>query len=397
MSDLLWEKVDTDEECIPKLKQEEPYSDGGSFDSGENDSFSASKNECTLKDGFRNNPLRVRTRATKLKKCSYNDNPQKSNAKNVRKTKIKHRQSRNIDRKSNSREGINQYVRVQKSRYASDRENHNKSTVESVERFIGSPSKKRCRKKKEDVVNELLTRQLSIMWCLKEFEAKPCDTLGATANHKANVLGQVIRQGKDIYFQPTNSAISETSEDGSSTSRDHTRDKNKSCKVSIQNDAGTVENLHRPSEIEDGEIESSGLESGEIESDTTSNTVDKTNSHVHPKKKKKAKKAKRKLTSEKYQTSFYRGNLRKPHTMSKRATRSSHRHSRTRLLSSNKISRGKSQSSCTIKCHNETFFDGDFRVTKRIHDHCIGSQPPPREKDRSRAKTRSVHSRGGNR
>ena len=231
-------------------------------------------------------------------------------------------------------------------------------------------SKKRSRRKKIDAskrVNELLAQQLSIMWCLKEFESKP-SSIPTEANHETNVIGQVIQQGQELYFQPTIPTSSEISETESSASRATSTNYHKSQAERNTHTRKSRDNHHNTTEPEEGEIDS----------DTTSNSH-----HLHPltsapkTNKMRSKKQNRTVVSEKRQGSNQRRSLRKRNHKYQNKSRwglrsKSNRAQRSKCSEGKDYSRGKNTRQ--TRYQNETTCNSRSRAEARDSHSAVANR-----------------------
>ena len=287
MSDLLWERVDTDDECIPRMKQDNYLSEGelSDFEDGEYDSYSCSSYQSLKNDD-----------AYDIRKERYSNKSNKIGIVSSKKTS----QAPKLLGPINTRDPNH-------PDFFTDHKMSHRNVIKHADNFgstCSTSSKKRSRRKKIDAskrVNELLAQQLSIMWCLKEFESKP-SSIQAEANQETNVIGQVIQQGQELYFQPSIPTSSEISETESSASRATSTNYHKSQMNRNTHTRSSRDNPHNTTEPEEGEIDS----------DTTSNSH-----HLHlitsaPKTNKmRSKKQNHTVLSEKRQGSNQRRSLRK--------------------------------------------------------------------------------------
>ena len=384
MSDLLWEKVDTDDECMPRLKQETLTSEEDSIDS-DHDTFSNSICDYFINEESGRHEKNVNDRFEEYNKSGYKCSTVTDSkfplTKNVTKSTSKQRKVAHLG-VGNQNTQTNEQIPMSVKNISTSHTNHSGKKVTNFDDFRISSTTKKPRKRITDTskkVNDLLTQQLSIMWCLKEFENKPSDTEGDSDN-KSNVLGQVIRQGKDIYFQPT--AISPpdlVSEGAASTTRVCTRTRQKQHKASATKLGSTASNSHQTSE----------LESGEIESDTTTISVDPPKAIKKIKKKKKTKKSKR--ASSAYRRSIYRGKHHGRHHIPKTRTTTRQSHAVNRY-SYSKHSGWKESLS-----RDNHFASSEDEMERRRNSAGNQYNPSRRtstESNRSRDKSRSIHSRG---
>ena len=287
MSDLLWERVDTDDECIPRMKQDNYLSEGelSDFEDGEYDSYSCSSYQSLKNDD-----------AYDIRKERYSNKSNKIGIVTSKKTS----QAPKLLGPINTRDPNH-------PDFFTDHKMSRRNVIKHADNFgstCSTSSKKRSRRKKIDAskrVNELLAQQLSIMWCLKEFESKP-SSIQAEANQETNVIGQVIQQGQELYFQPSIPTSSEISETESSASRATSTNYHKSQTERNTHTRKSRDNPHNTTEPEEGEIDS----------DTTSNSH-----HLHPitsapkTNKMRSKKQNHTKLSEKRQGSNQRRSLRK--------------------------------------------------------------------------------------
>lgn len=383
MSDLLWEKVDTDDECIPRRKQDPPtseedslYSDTDTNSNQQLDSFLNDESgmfDENVKEQFKH----INSRWYNRRSAADVKFPTQNNVPNV---KLKRKKSASLGLRNKNTQIKNQDSISVNTVQCNETTKYGQ-IVTKYDESRRSSMTKRSRKKKTDVdkkVNELLTQQLSIMWCLKEFENKPSDTDGESDN-KANVLGQVIRQGKDIYFQPSISSISQNiANEGPSTSLNSVKSRIKKQKASSTTLGNTTSTSHQISE----------LESGEIESDTTTLSLDTPNNIKRVKKKKKPKKSKRSCSVYSKYTSSGREQIYSHVPKSQSRTR--HCHARNRFPY-NKFSTRRASSKYI---HAVSSSDDRERTKILENDEYKPSRRISTESNRSRDKSRSTHIRG---
>ena len=287
MSDLLWERVDTDDECIPRIKQDNYLSEGelSDFEDGEYDSYSCSSYQSLKNDDEYD-----------IRKERHSNKSNKIGIVSSKKTS----QTPKLMRPINT-------MNLNHSNFFVDQKKSHRNVIKHADNFhstCSTSSKRRSRRKKIDAskrVNELLAQQLSIMWCLKEFESKP-SSIPTEANHETNVIGQVIQQGQELYFQPSIPTSSEISETESSASRATSTNYQKFQAERNTHARSSRDNPHNTTEPEEGEIDS----------DTASNSH-----HLHPitsapkTKKMRSKKKNHTVFSGKRQGSNQRRSLRK--------------------------------------------------------------------------------------
>ena len=352
MSDLMWEKVDTDDECIPRMKQSGVSSEDETSYIDDDNSYSSS-----ICDPFKNNELEW-SNSSRIKKYTQTDNITDKNIPNAAQKSAPSKSSRKTKRSRKRNQNLTHVVIEEETSTSST----SLSTPTKMSRQHNLDATKK--------VSELLTQQLSIMWCLKEFEPNSSYKL-ADSNEKKNILGQVIQQGRDIYFQPTLNASSESKRDNSSTSRS---DITRRSKKEVKND----------------------LEIGEIESDTTSISVDMSAGTHHIKKKKKSKKLKRRNVSKRTKKSGRSGNACKSRSMSNKDNDSLNiRHSRNRYLN-NRSSRQK-EYICSREGNDTSSYDEELFVPKPVISVHRNSQFGSSLNDRPRSTHRSIQCKRGNR
>ena len=387
MSDLMWEKVDTDDECIPRMKHSHFSSEDEASHIEDDNSYYNSNGDSVKSGEFTSlNSSRLRKSTTRDNNADANNpNISRKNAPFQSTTKTKPGQKRSRKRNQNnihlksSQQTEKQYknsLSLDSSRgFASDRrldppEREEGNSTSSTS--LSTPTKT-SRQHKLDAtkkVSELLTQQLSIMWCLKEFEPNSSDKL-VDSDHKKNVLGQVIQQGRDIYFEPALHTSPESRKEIPSTSRPNKTHRSKN------------------------EMKSD-LESGEIESDSTSISVDNQANKNHIKKKKKSKKFKRRNVSKRTKASSRSSNaFRSRCSLNKNTDRPNIRHSRNRY--SNHGSFTRKETICSEEGNDTSSYDEELFTSKSSISGRRSSQFSHSLNTRSRSVHRSIQCKGGNR
>ena len=372
MSDLMWEKVDPNNECIPRMKQPTISSEDETSFADENDSHSNLISDTSLKyRSFFSNDKKSSSKSTIT---SDNYVPKtKKNKKSAKRTKkvnhgnkgSNHRAQSDLNTKIYSTPDESSITDdyVNKNDFPTEQEDSTSSTSVSTPIKVTRQSTLDATKK----VSELLTQQLSIMWCLKEFETKSNDKKVDSKNKK-NVLGQVIQQGSDIYFQPTTSKHSKIKKNDKTTLKNKTSNRSLSMKES-------------------------DLESVELESDSASISFANKPSN-HSTKKKKSKKLKRRHVSKRTQTSKNRSISKSKRSVPLSTQKPNHQQSRTacaRRISSREET-GRSMESYDTSSYDEESFNSRPMVDKNY-----SSQSHSSLNTRSRNIHRSMQSRGGNR
>ena len=288
MSDLMWERVDTDDECIPRMKQSTMSSeDELSFDN-DNASFIKSISDTNYK--LKRINLNKAAKSTKMNNVG-NRNVSQELPKNkpVRRPKrVKHgpKRSRMRDKKDSNAELKYHLDKTAASLFSNDVKSNNDVLEQesSASSTSSSHPSKSSRKRNSDTIKTV--SDLSILWCIKEFETKLSDKNRNSSNEN-HVLGQVIQQGNDIYFQPSSDEYSKTKRNIPSTSLSHIEKGSKNSIKATENKAIAEKLTPR----------SSHLESCELESNCTSIPLDNTSNNDSRKLKLKSKKNKKRHSS----------------------------------------------------------------------------------------------------
>ena len=386
MSDLMWEKVDTDDECIPRMKQPTLSSEDEISYDNENASYIKSNSDTNYK--FKRIDLNNDAESTKINNLgSRNLSQELPKNKPIRRPKrMKHgtKRSRIQDKKDSNADLKYQLDKTANSLSNTDGKSNN--LVIEHERPASSTSSfypnKLSRHRNTDTIKTV--SDLSILWCIKEFETKLSEKSKNSSNQN-HVLGQVIQQGNDIYFQPSCGKISKTKRETPSTSRSHEDKRSRNNIKDIESKA-VAENMT---------LRGSYLESCELETDCTSISLGNTSDENGRKFKPKSKKNKKRLSSIRKNITKNRDKTRRKNS-SKLENNSSNQWRMIRKFSGIPIS-NRNELMCSLEKYEMSSYEEKLSTKEVVNEDSHPFESSSTLQTRSRKNNRSVHSRTGNR
>ena len=386
MSDLMWEKVDTDDECIPRMKQSTMSSeDEISFDN-ENARHIKSISDTYYK--FKRIDLNNDSKSTKTDSVG-NGNLSQELRKNkpVRRPKrVKHgtKKSRMQDKKDSNEDLKYQLDKSNDSLSNTDEQSNNWVIEQETSGSSTSSPYPTKSSRHRDIDTIKTVSDLSILWCIKEFETKLSDKTksSSTQNH---VLGQVIQQGNDIYFQPSSGKISKTKIETPSASESHADKRSKNDTNDIESNA-FAENLT---------LRGSHLENCERETDCTSISLGNTSDENSRKLKPKCKRNKKRLSSIRNNITRNREKTRRK-KLTKLENNSSNQWHMISKFSGRPIS-NRNESMCSLEKYETSSYQEELSRKEVVNDEHHSLESSSTLQTRSRKENRTIHSTTGKR